>query len=147
MNTTEVTRKSLIKRFHTLLGRYGIDNKAKEGLLAGFGVESSTELDVNALLQLCEAVERIGKPEDEKMDKLRKRLIAGVGAWLRAMGKTESIDLIKGIIRRASGGVELNKLTSTELNSLYNAFLRSKKDLSNVRSMAAEDLEVRSMLN
>jgi len=147
MNTTEVTKKSLIKRFHTLLGRYGIGNEAKEGLLAGFGVESSTELDVDALLQLCEAVEKIGKPDDDKMDKLRKRLIACVGGWVRAMGKTGNMKMISGIIRRASGGTELNDLTVNQLNSLYNAFRKSQKDLSNVRAMAADDIEIRSILN
>ena len=42
-------KKQLIRDFHILLHRLGISDIGKEGILAGYGVDSSTELNEAAL--------------------------------------------------------------------------------------------------
>lgn len=77
MNTTEITHKNLVKNFHTLLSKYSIRNEDKMTILGTFGVESSLDLTIDELAQVCDAIEStFGKKEADKQAKLdtqRKR--------------------------------------------------------------------------
>ena len=46
------TQKQLIKEFHILLNRLGVDDIGKEGILSAYGAQSSTELHPTALAEI-----------------------------------------------------------------------------------------------
>lgn len=150
----EITQKSLIRRFHILLSKYKISNEAKEALLAGFGAESSTELGVNDLLQLCEAIEKQFTPGSDELDKLRKRLMASIYGWRKALGCVTTATEVKAIACRAADvpegyGVDIrfNTIPKEKLNSLYYAFSKKQKDISIVSDMTDELMNKLTILN
>jgi len=67
-------KKQLIRDFHILLHRLGISDIGKEGILAGYGVDSSTELDEAALTEICDRLH-----EEAKARGMEKRPTDG--AW------------------------------------------------------------------
>jgi hypothetical protein len=134
-------RKPLLKKYHTLCGAMGLKDYEKIALLSGYGVQSSADLEVWQLIRLCNTLEaKAGKGKNMEMDALRKRLIAAIGAWLRATNRVENINLIKGIACRAAGVDSFNKIPADRLRSLYNSFRKSKRDLLTVEEMTAEYL-------
>ena len=146
--------KGLIKRFHTLLGKYKVSNEAKEALLAGFGVESSTELNVMQLVELCETVEKQFTPGSDELDKLRKRLMASIYGWRKALGCVTTATEVKAIACRAAGipdgysvDIRYNSIPKEKLNSLYHAFCKKTKDLSIVSDMTNELTDKLTILN
>jgi hypothetical protein len=155
MKTTEITTKSLIKRFHTLLGKHKISNDAKAGMLAAFGVESSTELDVAQLAELCDAIENMVDKEVHDLDLARKRLIASIFGWRKSMGAPATeMDLVKAIACRAAGVPEgyalcirFNSIPGEKLRSLYNAFGKMSKDMGKVRELTQEMIDKLTTLN
>jgi hypothetical protein len=136
----DTEQKRLIKKFHTLLGKAGVGIEGKEAILSGYGVESSKDLTVPELIEICNAIDMQMNPGLAELDKYRKRLIASIGGWLRAMGRTENIRIIKAVACRASKRDSFNDIPLEQLRSLYNAFNKKKKDLAMVEEMTAEEL-------
>ena len=67
------------------------------------------------------------------MDALRKRLIAVIGKYLKACGKSEiNISYIKATACRAAGIREFNRIPRERLRSLYGAFMLKLKDIKRV---------------
>ena len=154
MKTMEITQKSLIRRFHTLLSKYKISNDAKMAMLAGCGAESSTELGVTELLALCEAIEKQFTPGADELDKLRKRLMASIYGWRKAMGCPTTANEVKAIACRAadvpegySVDIRFNTIPKEKLNSLYSAFSKKSKDISIVSEMTDELITKLTILN
>lgn len=155
MNTTEITQKTLIKRFHTLLSKYKISNDAKTGLLAGFGVDSSTKLDIQQLAELCDAIENMANKEAKEMDIARKRVIAAIFGWRQSMGAiNDNMSLVKAIACRAAEipegydlNIRFNAIPKDKLNSLYNSFLHQKKNMGKVKDMTQEMIDKLTTLN
>ena len=92
-------KKQLIRDFHILLHRLGIDEIGKEGILAGYGVDSSTELDEAALTEICDrlheeararGIETEAKNSPTEAEKERKRLKVAIGKLLAAQGKIKA---------------------------------------------------------
>lgn len=137
----------LIKRFHTLINRLEDPVAAKEEILMSYNVASSKYLTIDQLNQACHRIELDANPYIARKDKARKRLIAAIGGWLRAMNKTETLPLIKGIACRASGKDDFNQIPLEQLRSLYNAFLKKQKDLNSVEDLTAIELDYLSQSN
>ena len=73
------------------------------------------------------------------MDALRKRLIAVVGKYLKACGKSDvTISYIKATACRAAGIREFNRIPRERLRSLYGAFMLKLKDIKRVEAMYKE---------
>jgi hypothetical protein len=142
MTTTEDRRrKPLLKKYHTLCGALGLKDYEKAALVGAYGVQTSSDLEVWQLIQLCNTLEaKMGKGKNMELDVWRKRLIASIGAWLRAMNRRDNIDLIKGIACRAAGADSFNRIPAGQLRSLYNSFNKSKRDLTAVGDITAEEL-------
>jgi hypothetical protein len=87
--------KGLIKKFHTLLGRTGGGTEAKEAILSAYGVASSRDLSAAQLIEICNSLDRLLNPQLAELDKHRKRLMASIGAWLRAMNVQESPEKLR----------------------------------------------------
>lgn len=140
-------KTQLIKKFHALLGKAGIGNEEKLSLLSGYGVESSKDLTVYELTELCGKIDKMANPQAAEADKLRKRLIAAISSYRYAMGCASSIDEIKAIACRAALAENFNRISNEKLRSLYNAFTHMKNDLSKVREMTQEHLKRVTTLN
>ena len=137
----------LVKKFHVLLGKAGLDALAKEGLLGGYHVESSKDLTVSQLVEVCDILDKMINPQLVDLDKWRKRLMAAIGGWLKAMGQKENISMIKAVACRASQRNSFNDIPLEKLRSLYAAFNKKQKDLSTVETMTADVVDVLSRLN
>lgn len=143
----EKQKNALVKKFHTLLTKGRIGNDQKLQMLAAYGVESSKDLNVYELTELCGKLDKIINPAVAEQDKLRKRLIASIASYRQSMGAAVSIDEVKAIACRAAKCENFNRISDDRLRSLYNAFNRMRKDLDNVRAMTADKIQELTTLN
>lgn len=136
---TQQNKKWLLKKYHSLCFRLGMSADDKLALLSGYGVESSVDLSNEELTKICDYLNDIINPEDAKRDKMRKRVIAAIGGWLRLIGKgDEGIDYIKGVACRAAKVDNFNRITLERLTTLYNMFLKRQKDAKAVEEVAGQ---------
>ncbi|MDR1370919.1 MAG: hypothetical protein LBJ72_12480 [Dysgonamonadaceae bacterium] len=143
----ETEQKRLIKKFHAMLGKAKIGTEGKEAILSSYRVESTKDLTVAQLIEACNAIDMYIKPELATLDGFRKRLIASIGGWLRAMNRTENIQIIKAIACRAAQVKTFNEIPLERLRSLYSAFNKKKKDLAMVEELTLEELNYLAIRN
>nr|DAS68232.1 MAG TPA: Protein of unknown function (DUF1018) [Caudoviricetes sp.] len=141
--------KQLIKKFHVLLGQQGLGQEAKEGILAGYGVEHTNELTLQQLQQVCSSLEGNRRMDDAKtddkrvdMDKWRKRAIAAAFGLASELGYAVTMDGAKAMILRATGNeyTSFNKIPQTRLQAIYYGFRRNVKDMNSTVRLAEEML-------
>ena len=140
-------QKRLIKKFHTLLGKARIDNIGKEAILSLYNVESTRDLSVKELIEVCNAIDNRANPKLAQLDVYRKRLMASIGGYLRLMSIVGGIGKIKAIACRASGRNEFNDIPLEQLRSLYAAFNKKQRDLRNVELLTSEYIDILSTNN
>ena len=128
----DIEKQRLVKRFHTLLGKASIDNYGKAEILSSYGVESTKDLSVNQLFEVCDNIDMMCNPAYRKMNTLRRRVMAAIGAYLRAIGEESNGNKIKAIACRAAQVEDFNKIPADRLQSLYNAFKNRNKDINYV---------------
>ena len=134
-------QKDLIKKYHTLAGQLGMTTEERSSLLALYNVKSSVDLSQHELVDVCACLAReLDKIHGrDSMDALRKRLIAVVGKYLKACGKSEvNISYIKATACRAAEIKEFNRIPRERLRSLYGAFSIKLKDIKRVEAMYKE---------
>lgn len=138
-------KKQLIRDFHILLHRLGISDIGKEGILAGYGVDSSTELDEAALTEICdrlheEAKARGMEPEAKnsptEAEKERKRLKVAIGKLLAAQGKIKADgwgvaewNLIAGTACRAAKVSRMDDIPASKCRGLIYEFNRQREGI------------------
>lgn len=136
---TQQNQKWLLRKFHSLCARLNMDADMKLALLSDYGVESSKDLTNEELTDVCDRLNGILNPCDAKRDKMRKRVIAAIGGWLRLIGKEgEGIDYIKGIACRAAKVENFNHIPLERLMTIYNMFLKRQKDAKAVNEVAGQ---------
>lgn len=129
MATTKAAQhRWLLRKFHTLCTRNGVSADQKLALIGSFGVESSKDMTSAQLLEACDLLEKLANPEAEKRARLRKRVMASIGAWLRAIGKEDDADYIKSVACRAAGVENFNRIPAARLANLYNLFNKKRRD-------------------
>lgn len=133
MKSIKCTRKALLRKYHTLAGIAGMTSEDRLAMLSAYGVESSAALSIAELMEVCNILDA---QVNSELNKLRKRVIASVGSYLRAIGKHEDISIIKGIACRASGYDEFNKIPKERLRNIYNAFSNKNKDIKAVNELS-----------
>jgi hypothetical protein len=138
---------ALIKKFHILLGRTGRGEAAKEAILCSYGVTSSRDLSAAQLIEACNALDKSLNPKLAELDRHRKRLMASIGAWLRAMSISSNGAKIKAIACRASQRDNFNDIPLEQLRSLYAAFNKKQQDLRNVELLTTEYIDILSINN
>lgn len=140
--TIKTTKSQLIKRFHTLLTKAGMDEFDKKSMLKTyFNATSSKDLTIVELLRVCTALEEMVNPQLIELDKLRKRVIASIAAYLREMGYAENIENIKALACRASKCKSFNEIPMEKLRAVYNAFNHYKKAMVQVRELTEDILK------
>lgn len=145
---TKQTKSHLIRKYHTLAGKIGMSDDDKRTMLhQAYGVTSSTELRMAELQQVCLSLEYIVNPKLENMDKARKRLIASIFAWRKALNMPTNMVEVKAIACRAAKKDYFNQISLEALRSLYYAFLKKTKDLQFVDDMTSETLEYLTTYN
>ncbi|HBX44452.1 MAG TPA: hypothetical protein DEG28_00965 [Porphyromonadaceae bacterium] len=143
----EKQQKVLLKKFHTLLGKAGIGEEGKRELLATYGVFSSRDLSARDLLDLCDRIDRMMRPDAAELDKWRKRVIAAIFGWRKAMGDTSSMAEVKAIACRAAEAKYYNAIPLDRLRSLYYAFSKKTKDLEFVEKLTIDELDIKTWVN
>jgi hypothetical protein len=133
---SEKIQKNLIKKFHTLLSRAGINNDEKLTILAAYGASSSKMLNVSELMEICDKIQSLMNPEIGEMDKWRKRVIASIAGYLEMSGIEHNMYKVKAIACRASGHKFFNSIPKQDLISVYNAFKNKQKISKNVEKMS-----------
>lgn len=137
----EQTKTGLIKKFHTLMTKVGMDKFDKECILKDFGATSSKDLTVVELIEVCTALEKMANPQLIELDKLRKRVMASIAAYLREMGYAENPENIKALACRASKCKSFNEIPIEKLRAVYNAFNHYKKAMVQVRELTEDILK------
>lgn len=130
-----MTRKSLIRKFHTLCSAAGIGEMGKRAMLESYGVESSRELSDKELMELCAAIERTTSRQYADLDRWRKRLIASIYGWMQMQNKYADINIVKGVACRAAQKSRFNDIPMERLRSLYYAFKQKTDDIAMVGAL------------
>lgn len=136
--TMDKIHRDILKKFHTLCSVLGLTDAEKRAIVESYGVESSRDMDTHDLISVCgklsaQANEKTGAGE---MDKLRKRVMAAIGDYLKATGKESNATVIKGIACRATGHTDFNKIPRERLRNLVAAFNNKVKDAQAVNDIA-----------
>lgn len=102
-------------------------------IYSAYGRTHTSELSVAQLNSLSAALRERAMPEHEqKMDKLRKRVIGAVRRYCKVMGyRMDTLYLIQ-IIQR--DGTKLNELSEAALMRKYNTFSKMARDLEQLKS-------------
>lgn len=140
--TMDKIHRDILKKFHTLCSVLGLTDTEKRAIVESYGVESSRDMDTHDLINVCgklsaQANEKTGAGE---MDKLRKRVMAAIGGYLKATGKESNATVIKGIACRATGHTDFNKIPRERLRNLVAAFNNKVKDAQAVNDMLMQTL-------
>lgn len=123
--------------FYELLGR--MPGATKEDIVCQYsGGTSLSELyerAPKAYRKMIKDMKRMTKSEgeDERMDRLRKRVIASVAGYFEKAGiyegmtRRERLQKIIATACRAAGIDDLNEMTEAQMKRVYNEFLRRQK--------------------
>lgn len=136
----EKQQKLLLRKFHAMCGTAGISEDQKRVMIAGYGVNSSRELTARDLMDICEKIDRMNRPDLVELDVWRKRLIASIFGWRKAMRYPTNINEVKAIACRAGEVDRFNDISIEKLRSLYNAFSKKTKDMQTVNDITHEEL-------
>lgn len=145
--TTDQRHARLVKRYHTIATRIGLDKSDRDLIMESYGVESSIDLSVDELEELCAALEKDHSPKAAVLDKLRKQVMASIGGWLRTISQESDAQRIKAIACRATGHKRFNDIPAERLRNIYHTFLNKQKDFKAVNQLAADELDYLSSLN
>lgn len=125
----QTQKNHLVKKFHILLGKAGVDNEGKLSMLASYGVQSSKDLNVYELTELCGKLDLMVNPVLKEADVWRKRVIAAIGKYLETIGRDRNdLAVIMAIACRAAKAEDFNHIPLDRLRSIYNAFNQRVKD-------------------
>ena len=102
-------------------------------IIAGYGVESSADIDTHDLIDLC--------------NKFAKQAMVAIGGWLKAEGRESNAEIIKAIACRATQHSNFNRIPAERLRNLYYAFRKKQKDKESVDIIAAEYMPAKFGLN
>lgn len=128
--TMDAIHRNILKKFHTLCSVLGLTKAEKRAIVESYGVDSSRDMDTHDLIDVCG---KLSQQVDARkgtgdMDKLRKRVMASIGSYLKATGRESNAAVIKGIACRATGHADFNKIPRERLRNLVAAFNNKVKD-------------------
>ena len=149
MTTTlmDQEQKRLLKKFHTLLAKAGVDAAGKEAILSGYGVESSKELTAYELLEVCNKLDKMINPKVAELDRWRKRVIASIFNYFGALGIRSDMNRVKGTAARAASVETFNDIPLEQLRAVYSAFTKKAKTVEQVDVVTEEMLKEISSQN
>lgn len=136
--TMDEIHRGILKKFHTLCHVLGLTDDEKRTIVESYGVESSRDMDTHDLIDVCASLAEQAnrKTGTADLDKLRKRVMAAIGGYLRMIGKESNASVIKDIACRATGYADFNKIPRERLRNLVGAFNSKVKDAQSVEDIA-----------
>ena len=142
--TMDSIHRGLLKKFHTLCSILNLTDDEKHAIVESFGVESSRDIDTHDLVDICAKLSDQANARERSgdIDKLRKRLMAAIGGYLKATNQASNASIIIGIACRASGYKDFNKIPRERLRNLIAAFNNKVKDAE-----AVDDVVTAMMLH
>ena len=146
----EQLNKRLIKRFYTLLSNVQNPSDAKAGILQSYRVTSTRDLSIDQLKEACDFLDQTVSAPPKALNESRKRLLAAIGGWYKAIGKVEAasnIDYIKATACRAAKKPAFNKIPLQQLINLYGLFCQKQRDNDTVEIIKAEEVDYLSIQN
>lgn len=117
----------------TILSKAGVTEDERRALVLEWThgrTNSVRGLTPDELTGLCNTLSQRQQQVSKEMDKKRKRVIAAVFGMYTKMNKKVSMAYVIGTICQAAKVDDINKIPSTRLDSLYNAFSNAQKDLN-----------------
>lgn len=139
METMDKIHSGLLRKFHTLCSRLGLNETEKRAIVESCGVESSADIDTHDLIDICASLSRqLGENKGDEMNTLRKRAMASIGGYLRQINHESNAEIIKSIACRSTGYAEFNKIPAERLRNLYNTFRNKQKDMTAANAVAME---------
>lgn len=146
MITTQQKNK-LIKKYHVLIGKTGMSDDDKRTLLAQWNVESSKDMTVEQLQQLCNLLEKFTSPEDSELTKWQKWTRDMVKSYGRSVGMTYTDAYAEAIICRSTGRDSFTAISKNRLIGIYNQFKKAKNDKCSIKDFIIEDAKAVASLN
>ena len=140
MKITENQRKMIM----AMCTAQGIDDETRAELAYQFSTCRTSHISELKSTEAAELISRLKRNQgrtETTMDVWRKRLMAAVGAYLRAFGYSESAAAIKTIACRAAGMPNadcFNQIPLERLRGLYNAFRNAARDRDSVTDVTEE---------
>lgn len=135
---TDQQHKWLLRKFHSLCNRLGLDAETKLAMIDGYGVESSKDMSNAELTELCRRLEQSLDPDGAKREQLKRRVMGAIGGWLRLIGKESDLNYIKSVACRAAGVDYFNKIPTEKLRNIYSLFLKKQRDAKAVNDVCGE---------
>lgn len=146
----EKTKGQLIKEFHTLLNLYGVDTIGKEAILSSYGVESTSDLTILQLREICGRIRAIKggimTDENHALTKARQCVLVAIGKYLAAKGdipatgwKIQEWNIIKGVAKRAAQG-DFNSIPLSKLRGITYEFNKQRKAMMETRNFISTNL-------
>lgn len=130
----------LIKLYHTITNQIGMDeDERKDVLFSWFGVMSSKDLTIAELRMLCKRLQEMRGEVVKTEDIWRKRVIKVVFDYYESLDKFCNMNIAKATICRAAKTRDINKISVTKLQSLYNAFKASCTGFQKRNTRSRED--------
>lgn len=136
-NQMDDLHSKVLRKFHTLCTRLGMSEYEKNAIKEAYGVESSADIDTHDLIDICNRLSGELNRADAEKDRLRKRVFAAIGGYLRNLGKESSPELIKAIACRSTGYSDFNKIPVERLRNVYSTFTNKQKDMAGSDMVAA----------
>ena len=155
-------KKQLIRDLHVQVRRLGITEVGYEGILAGYGVDSSTELNEAALTEICDRLHDearkqglegrgcVGNATDGTLEtpaeKERKRLKVAIGKLLAAQGKIKADgwgvaewNLIAGTACRAAKVSRMDDIPASKCRGLIYEFNKQREGIEAAAAWNADN--------
>ncbi|WP_026473969.1 phage protein GemA/Gp16 family protein [Alkaliflexus imshenetskii] len=139
-------KNQLIRLYHTLATKLNMSDEARMGVLAAFGVESSKEMTIDQLQEVC----RLLKQQlNNDSDKWRKRVMASIYGYLQLTGRKANTEYVKAIAMRSAGDgyASFNQIPVSKLKVLYYAFLDKQKTLKRTGELMNDDMDFMQFQN
>lgn len=145
------TKNQYIKEFHILINQIGITPEGKEAILASYEVESSKDMNVAQLSELCEKLheelrkagkERAVKEVKSPLELARTQVKVAVGKWLAAKGEIPASgwllpewNKITGVACRAAKEANFNSIPLSKLRGIVFEFNKQREAIESTRAL------------
>jgi hypothetical protein len=129
----DTLESDLRRTFHAKLRKYGLGDDIKASILESYGVESTKDLNNRELIQVIDSLDKDYDTDYAAMDKLRKQVMASIGAYLRVMDMKEDSRYIKAMACRAAQCENFNDIPKSKLRGIYNEFNKQRKAIEGTR--------------
>jgi hypothetical protein len=125
----EKTRKSMMRKFYATCTEMGVDESSRRAMIESCGVTSSRDLTAIQLIELIDGMKKATKLKENKKNQARRRLMASIYEYGKAIGTPFNEAQVKAIMCRGGEVDHVNDIPLDKLAALYNSFINRKKAL------------------